>query len=148
MKVTVIKEFTFDSAHHLPNHPGKCKNPHGHTYKLQVGFRGVPDEATGMVIDFGDIESTVITLLSDLDHKDLNQVDLINFPKQTPTAENMVIWLARYLETLFFQNPKYDKVEVSLIRLWETPTSYAEWRRGWDEWIPMYSFLREGGVNA
>ena len=34
----IYKEFTFDSAHKLPNVPDghKCKNLHGHTYKLTV----------------------------------------------------------------------------------------------------------------
>lgn len=36
----IVKEFTFDSAHHLEWHQGKCHNLHGHTYKLQVGIQG------------------------------------------------------------------------------------------------------------
>ena len=32
----IAKEFNFDMAHMLDGHDGKCKNLHGHTYKLQV----------------------------------------------------------------------------------------------------------------
>ncbi|MCH9822319.1 MAG: 6-carboxytetrahydropterin synthase, partial [Bacteroidetes bacterium] len=34
----IYKQFTFDSAHQLPNVPEghKCKNLHGHTYHLTV----------------------------------------------------------------------------------------------------------------
>ena len=52
MKITVVKEFTFDAAHYLPGYNGKCNRPHGHTYRLQVGIEGEPDHSTGMVIDF------------------------------------------------------------------------------------------------
>ena len=36
LKVTVVKEFKFDAAHYLPNHPGKC-GIGGHTYILRNG---------------------------------------------------------------------------------------------------------------
>ena len=34
------KLFKFEAAHRLPNHPGKCKNLHGHSYKLEVVVNG------------------------------------------------------------------------------------------------------------
>jgi 6-pyruvoyltetrahydropterin/6-carboxytetrahydropterin synthase len=37
---TVRKCFTFDAAHQLPNHGGKCRHPHGHTYKVEVALTG------------------------------------------------------------------------------------------------------------
>ena len=36
----VSKEFSFDMAHLLDGHDGKCQNLHGHTYKLQVVNNG------------------------------------------------------------------------------------------------------------
>lgn len=36
----VSKEFSFDMAHLLDGHDGKCQNLHGHTYKLQVEITG------------------------------------------------------------------------------------------------------------
>lgn len=41
-RVLVSKEFTFDAAHHLHCYEGKCKNLHGHTYKVVFGISGYP----------------------------------------------------------------------------------------------------------
>lgn len=41
-RVLVSKEFTFDAAHHLHCYEGKCKNLHGHTYKVIFGISGYP----------------------------------------------------------------------------------------------------------
>ena len=35
-KITITRHFSFDAAHYLPGHEGKCQNLHGHTYKLEV----------------------------------------------------------------------------------------------------------------
>ena len=53
----IFKEFTFDSAHFLPNVPDghKCKNMHGHTYRVRFYCKGKVDPTTGWVVDFGDI---------------------------------------------------------------------------------------------
>ena len=133
MEITVVKEFTFDAAHYLPNHPGKCQNTHGHTYRLQVGFKGPVDLETGMVVDFGELKKTVEkNIVEKVDHTYLNLINdektvIPNFPCQLPTAENMVIWIVRELKrTLKIVHD--DLVKLSLVRLYETPTSYAEWR--------------------
>jgi 6-pyruvoyltetrahydropterin/6-carboxytetrahydropterin synthase len=54
------REVEFDAGHRVPNHQSKCRNPHGHRYKVQatvtgqlVDRSGASDE--GMVIDFGEI---------------------------------------------------------------------------------------------
>lgn len=70
----IFKEFTFDAAHQLPDHEGKCANLHGHTYKLQVCVSGpikqslgAPDD--GMVVDFSVISDIWKTRLEPrLDH--------------------------------------------------------------------------------
>ena len=127
--VTVIKEFTFDSAHWLPDYVGPCNNMHGHTYKLQVGLQGEVKRETGMVVDFGEVKSIIKPLVDAMDHSVLNDLSdsskscyMPGFPRK-PTAENMVLWLA---ERIRFELVAKD-VRVTLVRLWETPTSYAEW---------------------
>ena len=125
MQLTVVKEFTFDAAHYLPEYDGKCANLHGHTYTLQVGFKGDVNGETGMVVDFSQIKRQLGKLIDRLDHAYLNDVDLIDFPKYMPTAENMVIWLIHRIQTA-----PLDFVEqLEFVRLYETPTSYAEWRK-------------------
>ena len=54
----IYKQFTFDSAHQLPNVPEghKCKNLHGHTYHLTVYIEGDLDLKLGWVMDFSDLK--------------------------------------------------------------------------------------------
>ena len=128
VNITAVKEFTFDAAHFIPNHPGKCKKTHGHTYKLQIGVTGLVKPETGMVLDFGDLKQIVNTaIIEELDHHFLNAVEVKNFPKDMPTAECMVEWLVGVLKEIFLVSP-WSGISLSFVRLYETPTSYAEWR--------------------
>ncbi|RST76127.1 6-carboxytetrahydropterin synthase QueD [Siminovitchia acidinfaciens] len=129
-RVLVSKEFTFDAAHHLHCYEGKCKNLHGHTYKVIFGISGFVDEI-GLVIDFGDIKEIWKQEIEiDLDHRYLNET----LPKMNTTAENMVVWIYEKMrESLNNRQDQYDGVQVEFVRLYETPTSYAEARREWME---------------
>ncbi|VEF47558.1 putative 6-pyruvoyl tetrahydropterin synthase [Bacillus freudenreichii] len=129
-RVLVSKEFTFDAAHHLHCYEGKCKNLHGHTYKVIFGISGFVDEI-GLVIDFGDIKEIWKQEIEIyLDHRYLNET----LPKMNTTAENMVVWIYEKMrESLNNRQDQYDGVQVEFVRLYETPTSYAEARREWME---------------
>ena len=57
MRAVIRKTFRFDAAHSLPDHAGKCRGLHGHSYRVELCFqgevkpaRGEPDD--GMVLDF------------------------------------------------------------------------------------------------
>lgn len=117
MRTTVTKILTFDAAHSLPEHEGKCRNLHGHTYSVEVTVGGMVQEqgpATGMVMDFADLGSRIRRLVVDpLDHVYLNEI--FDF---TPTAEALAVWMFGVL--------REDGLPVAKVRLWETPTSYAE----------------------
>ncbi|WP_166242479.1 6-carboxytetrahydropterin synthase QueD [Paenibacillus turpanensis] len=120
--VRVSKEFTFDSAHHLHNYEGKCKSLHGHTYKVQVVMIGRVDER-GISIDFGDMKRIAKERVIDvLDHRYLNDV----LPPMNTTAENMVVWIYERLLEGLKEEGWYPRVRMDMVRLWETPTSYAE----------------------
>lgn len=137
----IAKEFSFDMAHMLDGHDGKCQNLHGHTYKLQVEVSGelVSNGAKrGMVMDYIDLKSIVKREILDLmDHAyiyDLNneresqvaqlllELDskVYGIPSRT-TAEQ----IAKYM----FEKLAQVGLPVSLIRLWETPTSYCEYSK-------------------
>ncbi|QOR67981.1 6-carboxytetrahydropterin synthase QueD [Cytobacillus suaedae] len=129
-RVLVSKEFTFDAAHHLHCYEGKCKNLHGHTYKVVFGISGFVDEI-GLVIDFGDIKEIWKKEIEIyLDHRYLNET----LPKMNTTAENMVVWIyEKMMESLNKRSEEYNGVRVEIVRIYETPTSYAEVRREWME---------------
>ncbi|WP_017187274.1 6-carboxytetrahydropterin synthase QueD [Alkalibacillus haloalkaliphilus] len=127
-RVMVSKEFTFDAAHHLHCYEGKCKNLHGHTYKVIFGISGYVDDI-GILIDFGDIKKIWKELIEIyLDHRYLNEM----LPPMNTTAENMVVWIYEKMDEALQQDEsRYDGARVEFIRLFETPTSYAEARREW-----------------
>jgi 6-pyruvoyltetrahydropterin/6-carboxytetrahydropterin synthase len=131
-RVLVSKEFTFDAAHHLHAYEGKCMNLHGHTYKVIFGISGFPDER-GLVIDFGEIKEIWKKEIEIyLDHRYLNET----LPLMNTTAENMVVWIYEKMnEALKTEERKklYPGARVEFVRLYETPTSYAEARREWME---------------
>ena len=52
-------EFTFDAAHRILGHPGKCAYLHGHTYHLEVTVSAERLDPLGMVIDFDDFRALV-----------------------------------------------------------------------------------------
>lgn len=135
-EVKVCKIFTFDSAHQLIGHKGKCANLHGHTYKLEVVLKGplqgpenVSDE--GFVMDFGDVKQIVKELVVDpLDHSFIamgnepvlpslresgSKVSLLGF---RTTAENLSMYMAH--------NLREAGLPIYSVKLWETPGSWAE----------------------
>ncbi|MCM3785251.1 6-carboxytetrahydropterin synthase QueD [Neobacillus mesonae] len=129
-RVLVSKEFTFDAAHHLHCYEGKCKNLHGHTYKVVFGISGIPGE-TGLTVDFGDVKEIWKNQIEGhLDHQYLNET----LPAMNTTAENMVVWIYEQMEAALQSEPYQSQIEggrTEFVRLYETPTSYAEVRREW-----------------
>jgi len=85
------KRFTFDAAHFLPYHAGKCKELHGHTWTVEVEIEDSINEDFGWVIDFKDFSDRVNEVLDELDHKVLNNF-VIN-----PTCENLVVSIHKQL---------------------------------------------------
>ncbi|MGG4144288.1 6-carboxytetrahydropterin synthase QueD [Paenibacillus algorifonticola] len=129
-RVLVSKEFTFDAAHHLHAYEGKCKNLHGHTYKVVFGISGYTNEI-GLTIDFSMLKTIWREQIEPfLDHRYLNET----LPLMNTTAENIVVWLYEQMEAAL-STDKYSSKEVDakteFVRLFETPTSYAEARREW-----------------
>ncbi|MFH1012660.1 MAG: 6-carboxytetrahydropterin synthase QueD [Candidatus Peregrinibacteria bacterium] len=142
----VGKEFTFDSAHFLPQYYGKCERMHGHTYRLRVTVDGRMGE-NGLVIDFVVLKKIIKEqVLDKLDHQVLN--DII----QIPSCENIAKWIwdklvdlkshiRRQLDdpnlpasiTKYFKESGKDmdtsefstQVRLHEIALWENPTSFA-----------------------
>ena len=84
----VRRRFDFEAAHDLPEHPGKCRDLHGHSYTLVVTVDRTIDPESGLAIDFGDLKRIVNgEIIEPIDHRYIN--DLID----NPTAENMAVWI-------------------------------------------------------
>lgn len=112
MRTAVTVAFTFEAAHQLPWHPGRCRQLHGHGYRLEVTVEG-PLTEQGIVVDFDDLRAQVEReVLDRYDHHYLN--DLLD----NPTAELIAHDIWKHLEATGTQPRR--------IRLWETPDCWVE----------------------
>lgn len=99
--VTITKAWTFDAAHRLPRHDGKCARPHGHTYRLTLAVAGTPnpnpdDPDHGMVLDYAHLARFWTTELEPLlDHRDLNATLGPLMGGLPTTAESIAQWALR-----------------------------------------------------
>ena len=132
-KVAVYRKEHFNAAHRLHNSTwdestntsvfGKCNNAnyHGHNYELIVKVVGEPDPETGFVIDLKLLSDVIEeSVLNRFDHKNLN-VDLEEFSKLNPTAENIAIVIYRMLREKL--NPALELQ----VRLYETERNFVEY---------------------
>lgn len=112
-RMEIYKEFSFDSAHFLPNVPDghKCKEMHGHTYKLKVFIEGELDPVLGWIMDFKDLKDALLPVIDQLDHKLINNIRGLD----NPTAENITVWIWNQIKP---QLPLLSRIE-----LYETPTT-------------------------
>ena len=119
MVLVIGKHFEFEASHQLPPDKvcyGKCRQMHGHTYKLTVEIEGEPNEE-GWLCNFTDLKTIVMDLVvNKLDHSNLNDhiVDVT-------TAENIVMWIANRIEAPI----ERLGVKLSKITLYETSNSFA-----------------------
>jgi 6-pyruvoyltetrahydropterin/6-carboxytetrahydropterin synthase len=142
-KVRLTKSFSFESGHALYGYDGKCKNIHGHSYKLYVTVIGEPISDSGnvkfgMVIDFGDLKKIVKEEIVDVfDHATVFNKNTPHFElamelktrghnvllvDYQPTSEMMVIDFAEKIQRLLPQH-----IQLHSLKLQETETSFAEW---------------------
>lgn len=110
-------ETHFSSAHHLLNYKGKCENPHGHNWKVEVYARGNELDKSNILIDFKALKKEINEIVDYLDHKDLNE--LPEFNNESPSSE----FIARYI----YKKAKEKINEISRVDVWETPTSRASY---------------------
>ena len=112
------KTFTFAAAHSLPElHDGhKCRQLHGHTYRVEVVLLSEMLNSVGFVKDFGEMTELKVYIDQRLDHCVLNKA-----MKEHPTAEN----IARHI----FDWCQARWRNVDRVRVWESDTSWAEYSR-------------------
>jgi 6-pyruvoyltetrahydropterin/6-carboxytetrahydropterin synthase len=87
----IWKEFGFEAAHRLPNvaPDHKCARLHGHSFRVALYVAGEPDEHTGWIVDFADIERAFAPLHDALDHRYLNEIEGL----ENPTSEVLAAWI-------------------------------------------------------
>lgn len=125
----VKTEDSFDSAHFLARYNGKCRNIHGHRWRVVIEIAG-ENLDDGMVVDFTDIKAALKALTDNLDHSLVMEKDTLK--PQTyeclvdegfrimimdfrPTAENF----AKY----FFDEIKNKGFNIRAAEVYETPNN-------------------------
>lgn len=135
----ITKEIEIDLGHRIPSHKSKCRNIHGHRYRIEVGvddkiISEKGESSEGMVIDFSDLKDVMMKVL-DLayDHGFVmyefdefaetfqNFNSKIVFVPFIPTAENLAMHWFQILEGPL----KLKGVKLNHVKVWETPSSTA-----------------------
>lgn len=129
-------EYGFDSAHFLAGHQGKCRNIHGHSWKVvaevESGFLVLEGESRGMVVDFSKLKKDLKQVLDSYDHALIIEADtlrkttleqlledgfrIVEVPFRT-TAEN-------FAKSFFDELSKKD-YKVTRVSVFETPSNCA-----------------------
>lgn len=130
----VTKRIDFCYGHRLLNYEGKCRHLHGHNGLLEVDVEADALNETGMVVDFGHVKDIVKDWVdTNLDHKMLlcrqdpfvailrEKGEPVFLMDENPTAEN--------ISKLIFEQAVRLGLDVSEVRLWETPSSFATYRK-------------------
>lgn len=131
-------EASFDAAHFLKGYQGKCKNLHGHRWRVAATVQGQtlqPDgPKKGMLVDFGDLKADLKALADDFDHAllveqgalrpetvaalEAEDFRMVTLPFRT-TAEHM----ARY----FYDRLTLQGYSVRDVTVYETPANCARY---------------------
>ena len=112
---------TFSSGHALRGYKGKCENPHGHNYKVQIVLEGPSLDSIGLLYDFSHLKRVLRALIEGVDHKYLN--DQAPFDVINPSAENLAKYF--YDEIAGQLNAMPAGARLARVTIWETDTATA-----------------------
>ncbi len=131
MKVGIYKEVQIDTSHRLLHYEGKCANLHGHRWKVEIWMEGEPDPVTKILVDYSMIKKIV----EKYDHQIILNGDDPMVPRiqefhqvittpGDPTSELMAVLIRNDLYA--FCREQGIQATVPKIRVWESPTAFAE----------------------
>lgn len=139
---TATRRIEFDAGHRVTRHESKCRNVHGHRYRVEITVQADEVDGVGRVVDFGVVKKIVGSWVDDhLDH------GYLAHPKDTvtdtlramghkvfvmperlgePTAENIAALMAEVSEDLLAGIRA--GLKVTRVRVYETPNCWADWQ--------------------
>ena len=136
--VYITKQVHFCAAHKLYNPDwseeenmdifGPCANQnwHGHNFDLYITIKGDPDPDTGFIMNFKELKHIVNReIVNQVDHKNLN-LDVPFLQDKMTTCENLIVEFWNILEPLIVEKSNHS-AKLHKLKLYETPTSYAEY---------------------
>ncbi len=120
----VTVEDTFAAGHYLRNYKGKCENPHGHNYKIQVTLAGAELDRAGLLLDFKDLKEVMKSTIDRLDHQMINDIE--PFTKINPSAENLAKYFYDQTNSRLSQVTN-GRVRVKDVTVFETDITTARY---------------------
>jgi 6-pyruvoyltetrahydropterin/6-carboxytetrahydropterin synthase len=147
----IAKTFEVEYGHRLSKHPEKCRQPHGHSLRIEVVARGRELDDHDMVCDYKALKLVVAELVDRLDHAmALNTEDpfrasfeevgdrVLLFSGEDPTTEVLTRWLYEGIAERLANGGTVtsaggveyripSQLELERVRVWETRTSWAEY---------------------
>ena len=109
----------FAAAHRLVGSSGKCESLHGHNFRVKLRVEGHDLDGSGMLVDFGELKGILNSVLSSLDHSDLN--DHPGFMHVSPSSEN----IARYIWKEVTGKYSDPGIEIHSVTVSESETASA-----------------------
>ncbi|MDA7950167.1 MAG: 6-carboxytetrahydropterin synthase [Pirellulaceae bacterium] len=130
----VTREIDFCYGHRLLNYDGKCKYLHGHNGKAVITLESNELDHRGMLVDFSDIKKVVSRWIDEnLDHRMILHKDDPILPYLQEQGEPLYIVdinpTAENIAKLIFEFVHESGFPVIEVVLWETPQSYATYRK-------------------
>ena len=116
---TLFVKDTFAAAHRLELYHGKCEDLHGHNFRVEALFRGEHVGREGMLLDFAVLKARLREILSDLDHKYINEITF--FKERASSSEYLALYIHDRLKELM----REESVTVAEVRVWESDNAYA-----------------------
>jgi len=110
---------SFAGAHSLRDYPGKCRQLHGHNWRVAVTVCGKKLNSLGMVIDFAYLKRELNQVIETLDHQYLNE--LAAFTSANPTSENIAVYICNELQAKLKSIDA--NIRVSKVTVWESDTA-------------------------
>ena len=115
-------ESSFDSAHFLKGYNGKCRNLHGHRWRVVVEIAAdqLKDEGQtrGMLVDFSDLKNALEDICDDFDHS-------LIYEKGSRMIEVGFRPTAEHFSKYFYELMSEKGFPIHRVEVYETPNNLA-----------------------
>src|SRR5262245_2226328 len=147
MPYSITKQFRFEACHRIPDHKGKCRFLHGHSYRAFVTIESEVLDDQDMVMDFADLDPLKVWIDLNLDHNTilhksdsalfdlLHEINPDRRPmvcEKVPTAEVIAKMIheqaVKFLERDYSAEYENGEFRVTQVVVFETETSSATYR--------------------
>jgi 6-pyruvoyltetrahydropterin/6-carboxytetrahydropterin synthase len=129
--IRIYKEVFFDASHRLLHYGGKCRNLHGHRWRVEVWLAGEIDPVTGILVDFNVVKEVIERFDHQviLNREDpmvacLGEFQPVVTTEGDPSSEVLAGEIRRLLDRECHLTG--TGARVTRIRVWESDTCCAE----------------------